>query len=166
MIKLAQGSGVAALKRYDPTLRVRWSFEKKAWAVDAPYKKFDAQFLPAPVRYVQSGTIVEEKLLPELSERRILYRDKRYLVCATKVLDRRLLYAVVAHDTHRNKRGAVGTFEDLRKEEKEQESREAARRKDERVYGAWDYYRYLNRKHEDGGAGISTKGIKWDESRS
>ena len=158
----ARGPVVEALKKHDPGLRVRWSWEWGKWVVDAPWLAFDTSFVPPPVRYEQTSAGWVETLEPERSERRILYADRRYVVCRCGRIDWPLYHAIVRRDGQRQKKGLVGVFDaEFEKEVKAQKRQEDAR-KDRRVYEGWDRFKFIHRKHPElaDGAGVSTKGME------
>ncbi len=160
----ARGPVVEALRRYDSGLRVRWSHEKKQWAVDAPFNLPNPNVIPKPVKFyrIGSGDHWVETLLPEYSERNIQYKDRRYVVCWVKRLTPALVPAIARRDAQRNKKGLVGVFdEDLaartaQKKTEEKQSREA------RVYSGYDRFKFDLRKNPNAedGTGVSIKGMK------
>ena len=165
----ARGPVVAALKRYDPGLRVRWSHERKQWAVDAPFaENTDPRFIPKPVRFEKiedgEGEHWVARLMPEYSERSMQFRDKRYVVCWAKNLTREILGAVRRCDSHRPGMGNLVKLFDheiVMAEESKKKSRIAAT--DERVYTAWDKFKFHLRKNPNAedGSGVSIKGKNW-----
>lgn len=166
-ILLARGPAVEALRRYDPGLRVRWSHEKQKWAVDAPLIKGGdtIEVLPPPVRYerVGEGDQFVEHLLPEYSERKMQFKDQRYVVCYSKTTDWPLFSAVVQHDGHRHRKGMVGLFDDTLKQDEAAKSKQEQYERSERVYAAFDRYKHITRKmgaNAESGAGVSIKGMK------
>ena len=67
------------LKNFDKRLRLRWSLERKCWVLEEKIKRPD--LMPLPVRSVLINGKEEEILLPELSDRRIQYKDKYLPIC-------------------------------------------------------------------------------------
>jgi hypothetical protein len=161
----ASGPVVAALKRYDPGLRVRWSWEKRKWAVDAPFaESTDPRAIPKPVRFEQvdgTGHWVA-RLMPEYSERNIQFRDNRYVVCWAKRLTPALVSAIAKRDSHRVKKGLVGLFDRDQAERIDEKKKATRRATDERVYSGWDRFKFDLRKNPNAedGTGVSTKGMK------
>lgn len=163
-IQLARGPAVAALQRYDPGLRVRWSHEKGKWAVDAPYGNGPVA-LPPPVRYERIGDTNQyvEHLMPEYSERYIGFKDRRYVVCFAKTVDWPLFSAIVQRDSHRQSKRAVGLFDKVMREQQEAKARQEQYERSERVYQGWDRFKFDRRKLGPGaedGTGVSIKGMK------
>lgn len=158
----ASGPWVKALKRYDPGLRVRWSYEKNKWAVDAPFKSDNPDWCTPPVAHEQlaNGQWVE-RVLPFRSEKYIQYRSKRYVVCWTTHIDRRVFNAIVEKDTYRHKNLAVGRFDDALRRDKSERDRFEAREKDDRVREGFDRVKHeLRHNHNlEDGTGVSIKGI-------
>lgn len=168
----ARGPAVEALKRYDPGLRVRWSWQKQCWAVDAPYKFTDKDprhFLLPPVRYERVGDKGDrfvERLLPELSDRMIEYRDRRYVVCHIRsgMLDRgeQLVAAIRSKDSHRDSGRMVGQLDRHLEAQRVAKQKRAEFARSERVYEGWDRFRHSLRRAGAGvedGAGVSIKGM-------
>ena len=161
-IIVARGPVVDALRRYDPGLRVRWSWEKGMWAVDAPLRRMDTEWMLPPVFYETTPSGVVEHLLPELSDRYIDYHEHRYTICWSKSLDWRLYYAIAARDSYRKCGGAAGEFVRNYKERAAARERKRASLSGERSEQAYDYMRYLNRKMpwaDQVGGGISSNGM-------
>ncbi len=142
----ASGPVVEALRRHDHGLRVRWSFEKKKWAVEAPIRRGDG--LVPPVVYERVGQTDQwmECLMPELSDRYISFHDGRYIVCWSEILDWRLYHAVVLADTSRMRGGIVGEHRRAMADRQEAGLKARRARADERSYLAYDKFRFLNRK--------------------
>lgn len=154
---------VAALKRYDSGLRVRWSPEKRCWAVDAPYSVPNPNVIPKPVKFYRIGNADHwvETLLPENSERNIQYRDKRYVVCWAKKITMALFNAIARRDSHRYGKGAVGLFDAELAKQDAKKSADTKRRKDERIYAGWDRFKFDLRRNPNAedGTGVSIKGM-------
>lgn len=163
----ARGPVIEALRRYDPGLRVRWSHEKKCWAVDAPFTHPNPNVIPKPIKFqrIGNGDYWIETLLPEYSERNIQYRDRRYVVCWAKRVTHRLLDAIVKRDGQRFKRGIVGVFDKNQADTAAGKRKEATFAKGERVYAAWDRFKFDRRKLGAGaedGTGVSIKGMNME----
>ena len=159
----ARGPMVEALRRYDPGLRARWSWEKKTWAVDAPLKRHDSGWMLPPVRYEATPQGVIEHLMPELSDRYIEYHGRRYTVCWARHLDWRLYWAIVGRDSHRMQGGAAGEFVKRWKEREQAQRIKDAKLRSDRAEQAFDRLRFLNRTRpwaDPIGGGISTKGMR------
>lgn len=160
-IREARGPVVAALKRYDPGLRVRWSPEKQRWAVDAPFKLAPLEWCVPPVRFVETSQGRRRaRLLPENSEAYIQYHSKRYVVCWVKRLDMRLVRAVIERDSHRHAGGLAQAFDRKDAENRTAQEQAAGKLKQERVYEAFDRVKYFARKNPNAedGTGVSVKG--------
>lgn len=156
---------VDALRRYDPGLRVRWSPEKKKWAVTAPFNAPNPNVIPKPVRFVRVGTagdFYEEVLLPENSERNIQYRTRTYVICWATRLTPALIPAIAQRDSHRSKKGLVGLFDQEIAATDARKKKELRARTDERVYAGWDRFKFDLRKNPNAedGTGVSIKGVK------
>lgn len=160
----ARGPVVEALQRYDPGLRVRWSHEKEKWAVDAKFDLPNPNVLPKPVKFfrVGAGDFWQEVLLPEYSERNIQYTDHTYVVCYAKKVDWPLLWAIVNRDSHRHKNGLVGMFDQEMATRDAVKSKKQKHATSERVYAAWDRFRFDLRKNPNAedGTGVSIKGYE------
>lgn len=160
----ARGPVVDALKRHDPGLRVRWSHEKREWAVDAPFKVPDNAWMVPPVFFERVGNTDNyiEHLLPEYSDRNISYQDRRYVIVWSKTVDWRLYRKIVNLDSHKMQGGMVGQYRRNFHRGEAEKKEEERKRKDERVYAAWDKFKYWQRKTPwaEDGAGVSIKGMK------
>lgn len=159
----ARGPVVEALARYDPGLRVRWSHEKRKWAVDAPLQRVDERWCPPPVRWRESSVngVWVQDLLPEYCERHIQHHDRRYVICWAQSVTWRLFFAMAASDTQRHRRGAVGMFDDNLRAVENARRRRDKHARDERVYEGYDRLKsYLRRTPwAEDGAGVSIKGM-------
>lgn len=162
----ARGPVVEALKRYDPGLRVRWSHEKKKWAIDAPYNIPNPNEIAKPVKFyrVGEGDHWLETLLPEYSERNFEYKDKRYVVAWAKKVTWSLLQAIANHDTYRHRKGAVGMLNDELKARDTKKAKDFKSRRDDRVYEGWHQFKHNLRRNPnlEDGTGTSIKGMKWE----
>lgn len=155
----ARGPVVDALKRYDPGLRVRWSFEKKKWAVDAPLK--DRRDIAPPVFYERlPGNQYIEHLLPEKSERYINYHSGRYPVCFAVKLNKALLPAIAQRDQVRMRGAFVGKYVEGLRQERDFKERGREKRADERAREGYELLKFIQRKNPGfaDGAGVSIKG--------
>ena len=100
-----QGSAVvAALKRYDKNLDVRWSWQKKAWAIVT--RPLRPDLIPAPMRWMQTAAGWVEARLPEKSEAYVSFRTKTMPVGYVKHLSWDLVRQITTTDTWRNGRVA------------------------------------------------------------
>jgi hypothetical protein len=98
-----QGSAVvAALKRYDKNLDVRWSWQKRMWAVVT--RPLRPDLIPAPMKWVQTATGWMEGRLPEKSEAAVSFRTKTMPVGYVKHLSWDLVRQIIETDTWRNGR--------------------------------------------------------------
>lgn len=143
----ADGPVAAALKRYDPDLRVRWSWERKAWAVEAKVKHRYGIVPPVFFLRDDASGLWNERLLPEHSDRYICYRDSTYIILWAKVLDARVLQAVVDRDSNRvgGEDGLVDHFDaDVRRVQWERDASEHTL-VSERSREAYDRLRFLNK---------------------
>lgn len=139
-IRKASGGIVQALKAYDRNIRVRWSWEKNMWAIEAPIKS-RLGLVPPVIRRTVPGTkqVVSEKL-PERSDRRITYNDGMQLILWTPVLDWNVYLEVVRSDTHKYKSrnelyDRVNNIENEGKSDAERESKDRA--KEARKFYNW-----------------------------
>lgn len=99
-----------AIKRIDPKLRLRWSKEKKSFALE---RKTDYRgLLPKPVYYRRDGDGIRELLCPEDSERYISYHDGYVPILYTRNVDGRLIYKLHLSDSFRHGRRFVKAIED------------------------------------------------------
>ena len=129
-----------AIASYDRNIRTRWSHEKKKWVLEAPVKRSDLMI--PPIRFVPSGIEGQyyEELLPELSDRRICYRDRFDPLFWCKTLTWEVFDVLVKSDSHRFK----SREEFLRYTDKEQANREQANEKEE-----YDKNQDLNEQAQD-----------------
>lgn len=156
----ARGPVVNQLKRYDPGLRIRWSWEKKKWAVEAPVRRQDKLVPPVFYEPVGEGEWIEH-ILPELSERYITYQEKMYVICWTKNLDTRLVDAVVKRDSNRISGNYLASIDRKIIDYYGKKKVDEAKRTDERCREAWDLMKYYARKNPtaEDGTGVSIKGL-------
>ena len=70
---------VELLRNLNRRLRLRWSYERRCWALEEKVKRPD--LMPPPVKTIKIGNNEIDILLPELSDRRIQYRDKYLPIC-------------------------------------------------------------------------------------
>lgn len=98
-----QGSAVvAALKRYDKNLDVRWSWQKRMWAIVT--RPLRPDLIPAPMKWAHTaGGWVDERL-PEKSEAAVSFRTKTMPVGYVKHLTWDLVKQIATTDTWRNGR--------------------------------------------------------------
>lgn len=100
----ATGPVADALRRYDPNIDVRYSWERRSWAISFRTRRPD--LIPPPVRVKPLGDTAGagfiEELLPEKSEAYISYRTKTYPAAYVKRLSMHALERIVECDTSRN----------------------------------------------------------------
>ena len=99
------------LQRYDPYLRIRWSYQRKKWAVDRKAQGRSQIFLP--IKYTPWGY----KKLPEHSDISICYRNQTINIFYTPHLDRRLFLALFEMDSFRWGKRFVSKLEESEKKE-------------------------------------------------
>lgn len=94
---------VESLKRYDNTLRVRWSYEKGKFAIE---QKCPRSVLFKPVKYMKTGNGdgLKEVMEPEYSERYIQYHDAYSTIIYCKVCSLAVLEQVRSMDLARSHR--------------------------------------------------------------
>lgn len=160
MIRLAHGPVVDALKRYDPGLRVRWSYEKNAWAVEAPLLSREDMLPPVFYEQKPNGEYIE-RLLPELSERYISYRDGTYVLCWVKQLKTPLVGIIAQRDQAKMHGGGMGQMKRNIQADNEHKNRAAEKRQQERCYEAYDRFKShaRNKPWLEDGTGTSIKGM-------
>ena len=93
----ATGAVADALRRYDPELDVRYSWERRRWAIVFRTRRPD--LIPPPVRPVLTAAGWTEDLLPEKSEAYISYRTKTFPAAYVKKLGWPAFDRIVAADT-------------------------------------------------------------------
>ena len=131
----ATGAVADALRRYDPELDIRYSWERQRWAIVFRTRRPD--LIPKPVRTVETKAGVVEQLLPENSEAYISYRTKTYPAAYVKKLGWIAYERLVASDTVL--RGSVKTHlaEMEAKREAEYARQAKDRHKEARKYMNW-----------------------------
>lgn len=131
----ATGAIADALRRYDPELDIRYSWERRQWAI--VYRTRRPDLLPPPVKNVltEAGTI--EILMPEKSEIYISYRTKTYPAAYVPKLSWNVFHKIIASDTML--RGSVKSQMQQLKQAKAVEARRVAkdRWKEARTYMNW-----------------------------
>ena len=124
----ATGPVADALRRYDPNIDVRYSWERRSWAISFRTRRPD--LIPPPVRVKPLGDTAGagfvEELLPEKSEAYISYRTKTYPAAYVKRLSWHALERIVQSDVGRN--GSVKS--QLKKIMADREAADHARSKD------------------------------------
>lgn len=113
-IVIPRASGaLRAILAYDRSLRVRWSWERRCWAIEA--KVLRPELMAPPVRFIPiPGTqLAREQLLPELSDKNICYRHKTSILAFTPVVDMRAFEVVVDSDGQRSRRSLSQRVEDV-----------------------------------------------------
>lgn len=134
-----RNGAVRAIEAYDRSLRVRWSWEKQQWAIEA--KALRPELMAPPVRFIPiPGTrLAREELLPELSDQRIGYREGTYVIayCAGQ-LDMRDFEMIVQSDAQRYKRSLADRLEDEEtSREIEMRRKKAERSREARKFLNW-----------------------------
>ncbi len=131
----ATGAVADALRRYDPGMDVRFSWERNRWAITFRTRRPD--LIPKPVRFTETAAGVIETIMPENSEAYISYKTKTFPAGYVKRLGWPAYENIVRSDTQM--RGSVaGKLKEL------EEAREAAyvaakkdRQKEARKYMNW-----------------------------
>lgn len=126
-----------ALKNIDSNLRVRWSYEKGKFIIE--YKTLRKYILP-PVKYIVENGFVKEKLLPELSDRYIQYKDGYYTVFYTDKLNEKVLAYIREIDTWGNKKKLSEEVEKIEKKEEERKEKEISEEIKAISREIWDYW--------------------------
>ena len=72
----ASGAVADALRRYDSNLDVRFSWERRMWAIT--YRTRRPDLMPKPVRFTETEAGVIESRLPEKSEAYISYHTRTF----------------------------------------------------------------------------------------
>jgi hypothetical protein len=121
MRKTPPSGFVRRLHAFNPDLRVRWSYERKKFVVEC--KSRDRRGLVRPVRYEETPTGIKERLLPELSDKRIGWRDGYYAIFYVSKLNDAVFAELAAGDMAKYKR--VGDYD---RSVREAEQRSADRR--------------------------------------
>ena len=142
----ATGAVADALRRYDPNLEVRYSWERKSWAIAFRTRRPD--LIPPPVRPTalgeHAGAGFVDELLPEKSEAYISYRTKTYPAAYVKRLSWHTYEGLIKSDTQ-----LQGSVKRQMKHLEEQRDIEYLRKKQDRYRGARDYMRWHARTHPD-----------------
>jgi len=131
----ATGAVAEALRRYDPELDVRYSWERRRWAIVFRTRRPD--LIPAPVKCALTSAGFVDELLPEKSEAYISYRTKTYPAAYVKKLGWPAYERIVASDTVL--RGSVKSqlkkLEEVREIERMRQAKD--RYKEARSYMNW-----------------------------
>ena len=93
---------VSALKRYDPNLDIRFSWQKGKWAITT--RPLRPDLIPPPIRWEKGEEGWGETMLPERSEARISYRTKTMPVAYVGRLSAEAISQVIEADTWKNGR--------------------------------------------------------------
>jgi hypothetical protein len=159
----ARGPVVEALKRYDSGLRVRWSFEKQKWAIEARVMNGRRDKLLPPVTWERVAETDQwrEKIMPELSERYISFHSGTYVIGWVKEITPSLLRMVRSKDQAQMAGGAKGQLYANLRATRDEREKVVVKRREETTYAGWDYMKFLghNKPWLADGTGISTKGI-------
>ena len=120
----ATGPVADALRRYDPEIEVRYSWERRRWAIVFRTRRPD--LIPKPVVWKETEAGPVETLAPENSEAYISYKTKTYPAGYVKRLGWPAYENIVRSDTQM--RGGVAA--ELKKIEENREAEYAAQKKD------------------------------------
>ena len=101
----AAGAVADALRRYDPELDIRYSWERKRWAITFRTRRPD--LIPKPVAWTETASGPVEKLMPEKSEAYISWKTKTYPAGYVKKLGWPAYENIVRSDTQM--RGGVAS---------------------------------------------------------
>lgn len=141
MPKHAPSWFVRRLAAFDRDLRVRWSYERKKFVIE--HRAKDRRGLVRPVRYEEGPRGIVEVLLPELSDKRIGWRDGYYAVFYFDKPNEAIFAALRKGDMAQHKR--IGDFDtSLRMEEAAVEARQERWRKSEMDAHSNEVWNYLN----------------------
>lgn len=131
-------SSVEELRRYDPELGVRYSWERRKWAITRKVMPLMWASIPRPVRRIpRRGGGADEVILDPRSELSLNYRNKTEVVGFVRDLNKDAVKEVLRMDGWRrgndiNKR--IGNLEMM-----QEKQREFARK--DRVHAAYDFLR-------------------------
>ena len=120
----ATGPVADALRRYDHELDVRYSWERRRWAIVFRTRRPD--LIPKPVVWTETKSGPVESLAAENSEAYISYKTKTFPAGYVKKLGWPAYENIVRSDTQM--RGSVAG--ELRKLEEKREKEQEAQRKD------------------------------------
>lgn len=141
---MASGGVVDALKRYDRNLNVRWSWEKKKWAVESPTLRPDKVVPPVRFERIPGTTQYLEVMAPPYSEKRICFDRKTNVLFWIKKLTWDIVELVIESDVKRFKR-REDFFKSVEKQdavrEKEVESYEKDMKREAYKFYRWAYNR-------------------------
>ena len=132
-----------SLKRIDSKLRIRWSYEKKSFAID---RKCDYRnLIPKPVKYKKSENgRVKEVVCPEHSERYISYHDGYLPLLYTRKPDERLIYQLHRSDSFRLGKRFVNAVEDAEEKRQQAVERQGMNEMDDRTGEMYDRLKWAN----------------------
>lgn len=131
---------VRRLAAFNRDLRVRWSYERKKFVIECKVK--DRRGLVRPVRFEETPSGIKERLLPELSDRYIGWRDSCYAVFYVSKLNDAVFAQLAAGDMAQYKR--VGDFEaSVRADESRSEARSERWRRSELAAHSGEVYDYM-----------------------
>ncbi len=136
----AKGAVADALRRYDPELDIRYSWERRRWAIVFRTRRPD--LIPKPVVWTETAAGPVAALMPELSEAYISYKTKTYPAGYVKRLGWPAYENIVRSDTQM--RGSV--VSQLKKLKDERET-EYNRKKKDRQLEARKYMNWHARTH-------------------
>lgn len=130
----ATGAVADALRRYDRNLDVRYSWERKMWAIT--YRTRRPDLLPKPVRFIETKAGVVESLMPEKSEAYVSYRTKTFPAAYIDRLNWDAYKRIIESDSMRaNVRSRLKDLEEKREAEYRAKSKD--RWKEARSYMNW-----------------------------
>lgn len=95
----ATGAVADALRRYDRNLDVRYSWERRRWAITFRTRRPD--LLPKPVVFQETEGGVVERLMPEKSEAYVSYYTRTYPAAYVDRLNWEVYQRIVESDTMR-----------------------------------------------------------------
>lgn len=136
----ATGAVADALRRYDPDIDVRYSWERRQWAIVFRTRRPD--LIPPPVRPVMTAGGVVEELLPERSEAYISYQTKTFPAAYVPKLSWNAMDSIVASDTRLN-----GSVRRQMRDLKIAREAEAKRKAKDRWKEARSYMNWHGRTH-------------------
>lgn len=97
----------AALRRFDPTLRVRWSRERRTFLIEARATSRKGIMKPVRMFKTPSGHILE-RMMPEHSDRYVQWHDQVYAILETPRLVEDVLAFILASDVTRHGKARQG----------------------------------------------------------
>lgn len=144
MLKVPPAGFVRRLSSFDPSLRVRWSRERRSWIIEAKAK--DRRGLPLPIRTerLPDGQLAE-RVLDDTHDRKIQWKDGYYPVFYTARLTDYVFYRLAAADSTKYKR--VGDlWRDIEACEAADEARREAAFRENLAAKSNEVYDYMNNR--------------------